>query len=610
MAHSGPAALAGRSVQVVSDLSLEEQLYLFQRARDLKAQASGTSASDLSPAPPLCDIADADVPLKVDDADSTVYLVFMEGSTRTKESLRNAAVYHGVKVNEFSVESSSFKKSETLTDTMKMLTLYSTQRSVFVLRSHLEGCCRWLQTVMPGHAEKFGVPSPSFLNAGDGRYSHPVGELADAFSLLEHASWDRSCLHIALVGDLAHGRTAHSKVDGLAVFKQVRVDLVTPPSLAYPIEYRNRMIAQGFEVREFSSVEEYLEKSGDDLATAWYFYKPQLSRLGAMSREAAAGLTAMVSFKAEWQSRLPAGACFFQTLPRDKASPIIDLALDNTLLNGWDRHASNTYFLHVVLLAMLFGKIGYGIPVGEPVPVAKAKATPAYPPQTPQGGGLKRPVSLTAMMSSVYPFAGEVMPSTLPGFLTAVDLAGREALDRPERTRPGGAVPVRDGLVIDHIGKSSDPEQCWLRLHLVRTILNWGDRVGSEGVYAHESKDGKVFRAVMCMPNFNFETVSVPQMKTLASVAPGCTINAVRDAKVVHKFHLEVPERIYNLPNIACQNSGCVSFPDHKQRDIPPYFERVPFYETSALPNCEGFEFLFVCRYCRWPHRYEDIWKV
>lgn len=42
----------------------------------------------------------------------------------------------------------------------------------------------------------------------------------DIFSLLEHHKWDRSAVHLALVGDLAHGRTAHSKVQGLKIFQK------------------------------------------------------------------------------------------------------------------------------------------------------------------------------------------------------------------------------------------------------------------------------------------------------------------------------------------------------------------------------------------------------
>eukprot|EP00913_Durusdinium_trenchii_P034957 g32699.t1 len=193
---------------------------------------------DFQDAPPLCEVVDADVEERVDNPDSTVYLIFMEGSTRTRESLRNAAVYHGVKVNEFQAESSSFKKNETITDTIKMLSVYSTQRSIF------------------RQQRRMGVPTPSFVNAGDGLFTHPIGEFVDIFSLLEHNKWDRSAVHLALVGDLAHGRTAHSKVQGLKIFKKVRVDLVAPEIFGYPVEYTDRMREAGFEVRCFGSVED------------------------------------------------------------------------------------------------------------------------------------------------------------------------------------------------------------------------------------------------------------------------------------------------------------------------------------------------------------------
>eukprot|EP00913_Durusdinium_trenchii_P012649 g11878.t1 len=43
---------------------------------------------------------------------------------------------------------------------------------------------------------------------------------------------------------------------------------------------------------------------------------------------------------------------------RQGESPIIPLALDPGPINGWDTVAANAYYLDVVLLSMLFGKIG------------------------------------------------------------------------------------------------------------------------------------------------------------------------------------------------------------------------------------------------------------
>ena len=61
--HDGP--FAGRTVAVVNDLSLDEQLYLYRKARDIKAAAQ--SGADLSA-------------YRLDDRDYQVYLIFMVSS--------------------------------------------------------------------------------------------------------------------------------------------------------------------------------------------------------------------------------------------------------------------------------------------------------------------------------------------------------------------------------------------------------------------------------------------------------------------------------------------------------------------------------------------------
>ena len=44
-----------------------------------------------------------------------------------------------------------------------------------------------------------------------------------------------------MLGDLWHGRTVHSKADGLTVYEKVVVDLVAPKELAMPPSYVKRM---------------------------------------------------------------------------------------------------------------------------------------------------------------------------------------------------------------------------------------------------------------------------------------------------------------------------------------------------------------------------------
>jgi aspartate carbamoyltransferase len=216
---------SGRSITVVNDLSLDEQLYVYRKTSELKADIK--SGADLSR-------------WKINSNDFGIYLMFLEDSTRTKESFRNAACFHQARMNDFNASASSFNKNESMSDTVKMLFGYLPQ-SMFIIRSRQEGVCRYLEHSIGQYAEKIGYPKPGFINAGDGKHEHPTQEFLDEFSFLEQRQGDRSHIHLAIVGDLYHGRTVHSKAEGLKVFKEVKVDLIAPPELAMPSYYLNRM---------------------------------------------------------------------------------------------------------------------------------------------------------------------------------------------------------------------------------------------------------------------------------------------------------------------------------------------------------------------------------
>ncbi|HAE22485.1 MAG TPA: bifunctional aspartate carbamoyltransferase catalytic subunit/aspartate carbamoyltransferase regulatory subunit, partial [Spirochaetaceae bacterium] len=113
--RNGP--FKGRSISVVADLSLDEQRYLYSKARVLKEGL--LSGKDM----------DA---FRIDDRDYSSYLVFLENSTRTRESFRNAAEFHRTRVNMFDAASSSFAKNESVTDTFKMLIGYA-KESCFIV---------------------------------------------------------------------------------------------------------------------------------------------------------------------------------------------------------------------------------------------------------------------------------------------------------------------------------------------------------------------------------------------------------------------------------------------------------------------------------------------
>ncbi|MBN2874553.1 MAG: aspartate carbamoyltransferase [Spirochaetales bacterium] len=506
----------GRSIGVVGDLSLDEQRYLYSKARELKTDlAAGRDVSRF----------------RIADPDYSAYLIFLENSTRTRESFRNAALFHRVRATMFDAASSSFAKNESLTDAIKMLIGYAPE-SAFVIRSKLEGVCAWLADYLGPWAERSGYARPSFINAGDGKHEHPTQEFLDEFSFLEQQDWNDSRIHLALIGDLRHGRTAHSKADGLRVFGQVVVDLVAPAELAMPEAYTERMRRNGYDVRLWDSIDEYL--AAGQTAAIWYFTRLQLERMGDSILEKAPALRWAVTFRKDMQDKLRDGTRFYHPLPRDRLAPTIPTFLDDTPLNGWDAQSANGYYTRAALMAMLAGVIGDD-------------------------------------------FTGVGLPEVTPDEEFVVEAAVSPHA-KPEYKV--GIKPVESGLVIDHIAAGSSLEEIWNRVDKIRRVLGLNLR-SSHGVY-HSDSGG--YKGIVSVPDLL--SFGEKELKRLGAVSPGCTLNLVKDHAVVKKYRLGMPPRIYNFDDIACRNENCVSHPAH-QEHVEPSFVRKPGTNTFVCRWCE-----------------------
>ncbi len=517
----------GRTLAATADLSVDEQRYLYQKSRELKA--AWASGGDLSP-------------FRICDPELNVYLMFLEDSTRTKESFRNAANFHDVKLNVFDASSSSFKKSESLVDTVKMLFGYG-RRSIFVMRTKMEGVCRALQEQLGEYADHIGRERPVFINAGDGRHEHPTQEFLDEFTFLEKQGWDDSYIHVALIGDLHHGRTVHSKTDGLKAFRSVIVDLVAPEELTLPASYKSRMEDNGFEIREWASIEEYL--GSGKISNCWYFTRLQLERMGDEVRDRETELRRAVTFRQRWLDKLPENTRFFHPLPRHREKPVIPSFLDKTHLNGWDAQSINGYFTRVIELALVAGQLGSDFEGAGPAPESKEKS-----------------------------------------FITEVPITRKS---RVEDRFKVGIKPVDDGTVIDHIAKGRTPEEIWDCIYRIRRILKLNVR-GSHGVF--HTTDPHNYKGIMSLPDIL--EISPTELKKLAAVSPGCTVNHVEDRSVKAKFRLAMPPKIYKFAEISCKNPECITWPGAFQ-NVPPFF-----YRTVGET--------FTCRYCGKRHDYGDIW--
>lgn len=530
MVRKGP--FKGRTVAVVNDLGADEQLYLYRKARELKEAA--LAGRDLSA-------------FRLDERDYQVYLIFMEDSTRTRESFRNAAEFLGSRVNVFDAATSSFNKNESIADTVKMLAGYASD-SAFVIRSKLEGVCRALEGVIGSYADQSGRPRPAFINAGDGKHEHPTQEFLDEFSFLEQLEWKRDRVHLALTGDLYHGRTVHSKVDGLSVFKEVEVDLVAPELLGMPAHYVERMKRKGYEVRVFESLDEYLAQK--KVAPIWYFTRLQLERMGDAVLERADSLRGALTFRSDMLGKLPEGARFYHPLPRDRAKPTNPTFLDELPLNGWDAQSANGYWTRIVLLGMLSGLLG-----------------------------------------SDFDGASRAIEGFDEDFVVEAPVS-----EHPAREYKVGIKPVEEGIVIDHVASGRPIDEIWSNIDAARRILGLNVR-SSHGVF-HNNRGS--FKGIISLPDVT--SFGERDLKKLAAIAPGCTLNLVRGGRVVKKYRLAMPPRIYAFDEISCKNPNCVSAPAHQEGLSPEFLRKTPAAGEASTT--------FVCKYCEREHAFREIWDV
>ena len=142
--------------------------------------------------------------------------LFYEESTRTRFSFETAMLRLGGSViaTENARQFSSVSKGETLEDTIRIMNGYA---DVIVLRHYESGAARRA-------ADISRVP---IINAGDGTGQHPTQAFLDLYTIQKELGHIDN-LAIAVVGDLANGRTVRSLCYLLAKYRNVRIFMVAP----------------------------------------------------------------------------------------------------------------------------------------------------------------------------------------------------------------------------------------------------------------------------------------------------------------------------------------------------------------------------------------------
>jgi aspartate carbamoyltransferase catalytic subunit len=131
----------------------------------------------------------------------TVINLFFEPSTRTRLSFEIAAKRMSADTFNISASTSSTAKGETLVDTA--LNLEAMNPDMVIIRHPSSGAPNLLKRHL----------KTSIINAGDGTHEHPSQGLLDMMTIIEHRG-DLAGLKIAIIGDIAHSRVAHSDIIG------------------------------------------------------------------------------------------------------------------------------------------------------------------------------------------------------------------------------------------------------------------------------------------------------------------------------------------------------------------------------------------------------------
>lgn len=169
--------------------------------------------------------------------DTTIVNLFYENSTRTRISFELAEKRLSADSINFTAQSSSASKGETLLDTVN--NILSMKVDIVVIRHPASGAPHFIAKHIPA----------AIINAGDGTNEHPTQALLDAYSIEEKLG-SLEGKKIAIVGDISHSRVALSNIY-LLTKMGAQVMLSGPPTLI------PRYIKDAFDVQ----VEYNLEKA-------------------------------------------------------------------------------------------------------------------------------------------------------------------------------------------------------------------------------------------------------------------------------------------------------------------------------------------------------------
>ena len=257
--------------------------------------------------------------------------LFYEPSTRTRLSFDAAMLRLGGQTmgTDNAREFSSAAKGETLEDTIRIVSGYA---DVIVLRHYEEGAAKRASVVSQ-------VP---IINAGDGPGQHPTQALLDIYTIRDELGRIDG-LRVAMVGDLANGRTVRSLAYLLSKFKDIKLWFVAPPQVGMRADLKAHLDEHKIQWVETEDLESVLPQVD-------VVYQTRIQKERFADPEAYQALKGIYRIDKHAMSLMRKYAILMHPLPRvDEISPEVD----DDPRSAYFRQARNGLHIRMALLDRL-----------------------------------------------------------------------------------------------------------------------------------------------------------------------------------------------------------------------------------------------------------------
>lgn len=266
-----------------------------------------------------------------------VALLFFEPSSRTFSSFSAAVKKLGGQTIEYQnpTQTSSVVKGETLEDTVKIIENYVD--AIVIRHSETDALERAAQAV--------AIP---VINAGNGIGEHPTQALLDLFTIYDKFKTLDNLTGL-IAGDLLNGRTVHSLIKGLGLFKHITLYLLSPRELVLTKEQIRDYSSQNITLIPIKTVNEIPKK-----CDFWYWTRVQKERFKSLA-DYKKIKDSFILTKKLLDQKGNNQMIIMHPLPRINE---IEIEIDNDSRSVYlTKQIKNGLYIRMALLSLLFGKI-------------------------------------------------------------------------------------------------------------------------------------------------------------------------------------------------------------------------------------------------------------